>query len=99
MTRARHSPSQSVILARMAATRAELLTGNRATAPVSNSNRRSLLPPMQQGPLFLQTPYAGLIAAALIVATVLGPGHLVRVLVKRGLLPWITSTTRTVLNR
>ncbi|SAL45585.1 hypothetical protein AWB64_04815 [Caballeronia sordidicola] len=98
MTRA-ENPSQTEILARMAATRAELVAANHVTSLVGRPRRRLVPTDTPQGPVFLQTPYAGLIAAGLIVGTVLGPGQLVRTAARRGLVPWIVSTVKGLLTR
>ncbi len=99
MTRAEQNPSQREILARMAATRAELVASNHVTSLVGKPRRQVLPTDIQQGPVFLQTPYAGLIAAGLIVGTVLGPGQLVRAAARRGLVPWIVGTVQGLLSR
>ena len=99
MTHAQINSGQAAILARMSETRAELLAANHATTQVSKAPRRSLPTTTKQGPLCLQTPYAGLIAAALVAGTVLGPAYVVHVAVRRGLLPGLAGTTRTLLNR
>lgn len=99
MTRAEHDTAQREILARMAATRAELVASNHVTSLVGRPRRQVVPIDIQQGPVFLQTPYAGLISAGLIVGTVLGPGQLVRTAARRGLLPWIASTVKGLLTR
>lgn len=71
MNRRDPKSSPAVILSRMAATRAQLLASNHATSLASIPRHASRLPAAQGGPIFLQTPYAGLIAAALVVSVVL----------------------------
>ncbi|SAL55927.1 hypothetical protein AWB64_06196 [Caballeronia sordidicola] len=99
MTRAEHDTAQREILARMAATRAELVAANHVTLLVGRPRRQVVPTDIPQGPVFLQTPYAGLIAAGLIVGTVLGPGQLVRTAARRGLVPWILGTVQGLLSR
>lgn len=88
--------SQATLLARMAATRAELVAANHVSALVASARRGIRAPVIQTGPIFLQTPYAGLIAAALVVSVILGPTHLVKIAARRGLTPWIARTLRTL---
>jgi len=99
MTGNRSNLSQAAILARMAATRAELLAANHVTALVARARRGTSSVNVQQGPIFLQTPYAGLIAAALVASALLGPRQLVRAAARQGLLPWMVSSTKAILNR
>ncbi len=91
--------SQVTLLARMAATRAELIAANHLNTLIANSRRSVQAPAIQEGPLFLQSPYVGLIAAALVVSAVLGPAHLVRTAARRGLTSWIASTARSLVGR
>jgi hypothetical protein len=93
------NPSQATILARMAATRAELIAANHVNTLIASSRRSVRAPAIQEGPLFLQSPYAGLIAAALVVSAVVGPAHLIRTAARRGLTPWIASTARSLIGR
>ena len=93
------NPSQAPILARMAATRAELIAANHVNALVAGARRGVQSPMVQEGPLILQSPYAGLIAAALVVSVILGPTHLITTAARRGLTPWIISTFRKLSGR
>jgi hypothetical protein len=90
------NPSQTTILARMAATRAELIAANHVNTLVTDAQQGIRSSVVEEGPLFLRSPYAGLIAGTLIVGTILGPAHLVRTAALRGLTPWITRTIRSV---
>ncbi|WP_250494999.1 hypothetical protein [Caballeronia sp. GAWG1-1] len=91
--------SQATILARMSATRAELIAANHVNTLIASSRLGVRAPVIQEGPLFLQSPYAGLIAGALIATTILGPAQLVRIVALRGLTPWITRTIRSLAGR
>lgn len=93
------NPSQSTLLARMAATRAELVAANHVNALVAGARRGVRSPVAQEGPLFLQSPYAALISAALVVSVILGPRHLIKTVARRGLTPWIISTFRKLSDR
>ena len=94
-----NTTSQATILARMAATRAELLAANHVNTSIADARRGTHSSVFQEGPLFLQSPYAGLIAGALIAGTILGPAHLVKTAALRGLTPWITRTIRSLVGR
>ncbi len=93
------NPSQATILARMAATRAELLAANHVNALVAGARRGVRYPVARDGPLFLQSPYAGLISAALVGSVILGPMHLIKTVARRGLTPWIISAFRKLSDR
>jgi hypothetical protein len=99
MSQRESTPSHAAILARMAATRAELIAANHVSSMVSDARRGSLPSTAKEGPLILQSPYAGLIAASLVVSVILGPMHLVRLAARRGLAPWIAYTARSLLRR
>lgn len=86
--------SQTQILARMAATRAELIADAHASSMIATARRGTQSSEFQRGPIILQSPYAGLIAAALVVSVILGPAHLIKTAARRGLTPWIISTFR-----
>jgi hypothetical protein len=87
--------SRKAIIARMAATRAELKASNHVALVKSQTKRRSpQAGRTQTGPILLQSPFAELIAGTLILSVILGPRYLVRLAVGRVLTPWVTNSVR-----
>ena len=91
--------AQRSILARMAATRAELVATSHVSSVVSKSTAVARNRSPQKGPIFLQSPYAGLLAALLVGTAVLGPRRTIGTAVRMGLMPWITSSIRNLAGR
>nr|WP_132458508.1 hypothetical protein [Paraburkholderia sp. BL8N3] len=86
----RHVDAQSVVLTRMAETRAEFLATSKELAP-ARASRVSRVADV--GPWLLRTPNAALFAALLVGLVVLGPKRAIRTALQAGLSTW---TTRTV---
>ncbi|KDR37599.1 hypothetical protein BG61_11500 [Caballeronia glathei] len=87
----RHVDAQSVVLTRMAETRAEFLATSKELAP-TRAPRVSRVA-ADVGPWLLRTPNAALFAALLVGLVVLGPKPAIRTALQAGLSTW---TTRTV---
>jgi hypothetical protein len=91
--------SQQTVLARMAATRAELIAANHVSSSIAEARRGVRPRPAQQGPVILQSPYAQLISVVLVATVVLGPKHVVRSVFGRILTPWMTYSLRSMFRR
>jgi hypothetical protein len=88
---------RALILARMAATRAELVAGGHVSRHVLGSRQPQASASIDAGPIFLQSPYAQLLAAFLVVSTILGPRHTAVTALRAALIPWMTRTIRATL--
>lgn len=91
--------AQRSILARMAATRAELVATSHVSGVVSNSTSAARNRSPREGPVFLQSPYAGLLAGLLVGVVVLGPRRTIGTAVRIGLMPWITYSIKNLSRR
>jgi hypothetical protein len=91
--------AQRSILARMAATRAELVATSHVSTVVSRSTSVARNRSIQQAPIFLQSPYAGVLAGLLVGSVILGPRHIIGTAVRVGLMPWITYTIKNLSRR
>jgi hypothetical protein len=92
-----HNASEATILARMAATRAELVAANHVNSVVASARRGvGSHQAFQRGPIFLQSPYAALIAGGLVISVILGPKYVARTAARRALTSWMTSTFRSI---
>jgi hypothetical protein len=88
---------RSLILARMAATRAELIAGAHVSRHVRGARQSQVFASDDSGPIFLRSPYAELIAALLVVSTILGPRYMATTALRAALIPWVTRTIRAAL--
>jgi hypothetical protein len=88
----KHVDAQALVLARMAASREELIVARRALGPVPVVRRpRS---PSNVGPWLLRTPNAALFAMLLVGVVVLGPRRALHTALQAGLTTWTTRTAR-----
>jgi len=87
----RYADAQSIVLARMAETRAEFLATSKELAPARTPRGSRVATDV--GAWLLRTPNAALIAALLVGLVVLGPKRAIRTALQAGLSTW---TTRTV---
>ncbi|EKS69997.1 MULTISPECIES: hypothetical protein [Caballeronia] len=83
----KHAEAQSVVLARMAESRAELIAAHMADEPmrIARAPRRALPASARPAPWFLRTPNAELIALALVGVAILGLRRTVQTAVGAGL--------------
>ena len=89
----KHAVDQEIILARMAESRAELMTAYAANEPVRIRRVPRAQPPANAVPWFLKTPNAELIALAIVGVAILGLRRTVQTAVGAGL---SASTHRVV---
>jgi len=87
----KHVDAQSIVLARMAETRAEFLATSKEFVPARTPRASRVAADV--GPWLLRTPNAALFAAVLVGLVVLGPKRAIRTALQAGLSTW---TTRTV---
>jgi hypothetical protein len=95
-----HESSRKAIIARMAATRAELKASNHVVLVKSKiTTPPSMAARAQAGPLFLQSPFAEILAGSMVLSVIFGPSFLVRLAVGQVLTPWVTNSVRNLLSR
>jgi hypothetical protein len=86
--------AQAAVLARMAATRAELLSASRRSKIGAEENRIARPVSRDAGPVILRTPYAALLAVLLVGSVIIGPRQILVTSFRAGLTAWITRTVR-----
>jgi hypothetical protein len=79
--------SRSLMLARMATTRAQLIAGEHVSRHVLGARQTQASASGDSGPIFLRSPYAELIAALLVVSTILGPRYMATTALRAALIP------------
>jgi hypothetical protein len=89
-----HKEAQGVVLARMAATRAELVSASQLSKIGAGANRTAFSP--DAGPMFLRTPNAALLAIVLVGSVIIGPRQILVTSFRAGLTAWITRTVRAL---
>ena len=89
-----HKEAQGVVLARMAATRAELVSASQLSKIGAGANRTAFSP--DSGPVFLRTPNAALLAIVLVGSVIIGPRQILVTSFRAGLTAWITRTVRAL---
>jgi hypothetical protein len=91
-----HKEAQAVVLARMAATRAELVSASQLLKIAAGANRtaRHILP--DAGPVFLRTPNAALLTIVLVSSVIIGPRQILVTSFRAYLTAWITRTVRAL---
>ena len=95
----KHEEAQTPVLARMAATRAELVSTSQLAKSAVGENRTARQISPNVGPIFLRTPNAALLALMLVGAVVIGPRQiLVASTFRAGLTAWITKTAQAFVN-
>ncbi|SAL66614.1 hypothetical protein AWB69_07544 [Caballeronia udeis] len=91
--------AQAAVLARMAATRAELSSASRLSKVGAGENRIAGPVSRDAGPVLLRTPNAALIALFLVGSVILGPRQILVTSFRAGLAAWITRTVRDLAGR
>jgi hypothetical protein len=91
--------AQATVLARMAATRAELSSANRLSNRGAGENRIARPVSPDAGPAILRTPNAALVAVLLVGFVILGPRQIMVTSFRAGLTAWITRTVRDLAGR
>jgi hypothetical protein len=91
-----HKEAESVVLARMAATRSELVATSLLSNSGAGSKRTARHVSMDAGPVFLRTPNAALLAIVLVGLVIIGPRQVLVISFRAGLTAWITKTVRAL---
>jgi hypothetical protein len=91
-----HKEAQAVVLARMAATRAELVSTRQLPDIGTGPKRTARYVAMDAGPVFLRTPNAALLAIVLVGSVIIGPRQVLVISFRAGLTAWITRTVRAL---
>ena len=94
----KHKEAQTAALARMAATRAELVSTSQLAKNAAGANRTARQISPNVGTIFLRTPNAALLALMLVGAVVIGPRQILVSSLRAGLTAWITKTARAFVN-
>jgi hypothetical protein len=94
-----HKVAQAVVLARMAATRAELVSTRQLSDIAARPKPTARRVAMDAGPVFLRTPNAALLAIALVGSVIIGPRQVLVISFRAGLTAWITRTVRVLAGR
>jgi hypothetical protein len=94
-----HKETQVVVLARMAATRAALVSTSQLPDIGTGLARTARHPSIDAGPVLLRTPNAALFALVLVGLVVIGPRQILVLSFRAGLTAWITKTVRTFTGR
>ena len=94
-----HEATQAVVLARMAATRAKLVSTNRLLKIGAGPNRTATPVSTDAGPVFLRTPNAALIATVLVGSVIIGPRQVLVTSFRAGLTAWIARAVRELAGR
>ncbi|HEY3597155.1 MAG TPA: hypothetical protein VGL08_06550 [Paraburkholderia sp.] len=90
--------SRALLLARMSASRADLLA-TRAAARLADAHRKPAFAPANLPALVATAPHVTLLAAILVGALILGPRRMASVVVRNGLAAWIAKTVRRLAGR
>jgi hypothetical protein len=88
--------AQAVVLARMAATRAELASTRQLSKLPGGARPATDCVSRTAGPVFLRSPTAALLAVMLVGSIVIGPRKIVTTFFRAGLTAWITRTVRAL---
>jgi hypothetical protein len=91
-----HKEAQEAVLARMAATRAELVSASQLSKIGASANRTARRVSPDAGPVFLRTPNAALLAIVLVGSVVIGPRQILVTSFRAWLTAWITRTVRAL---
>jgi hypothetical protein len=91
--------AQAAVLARVAATRAELLSASRLSKVGAGENRIAGPVSRDAGPVLLRTPNAALLALFLVGSVILGPRQILVTSFRAGLAARITRTVRDLADR
>jgi len=91
-----HKEAEAIVLARMAATRAELVSTSQLLDSGTGPKRTARHVAMDAGPVFLRTPNAALLAVVLVGLVIIGPRQVLVISFRAGLTAWITRTVRAL---
>ena len=91
-----HKEAQAPVLARMAATRAELVSASQISRIGVGADRKTKHVSPEIGPIFLRTPNAALLAILLVGSVMIGPRQILVTVFRAGLTAWITRTVRAL---
>ena len=91
-----HKETQTVVLARMAATRAELVASSQHSKISAARTQTAGSASADAGPVFLRTPNAALIALVLVGSVIIGPRQILVISLRAGLTAWITRMARAI---
>jgi hypothetical protein len=91
-----HKEAQATVLARMAATRAELVSASQLAKIGAGPSRKERHASPDAGPVFLRTPNAALLAIVLVGSIIIGPRQILVISFRAGLTAWITRTMRAL---
>jgi hypothetical protein len=94
-----HKATQAVVLARMAATRAELVSNSQLLKIGPGPNRTATRVSTHAGPVFLRTPNAALLATVLVGLVIVGPRQILVTSFRAGLTAWIARAVRDFAGR
>jgi hypothetical protein len=98
MTSRSHLETQAVVLERMALSRADLLTAQRAARLEDAGQKRSLVPARLPA-LIATAPNVTLLVAVFLGSLIIGPKKIASVVVRNGLMGWIAKTVRRLAGR
>ncbi|MEA3088664.1 MAG: hypothetical protein QOJ04_6 [Caballeronia sp.] len=88
--------AHATVLARMAATRAELLSASPLSKIGAGENRIAGPVSRDAGPVLLRTPNAALLVLFLVGSVIIGPRQILVISFRAGLTAWITRTVRAL---
>jgi hypothetical protein len=91
-----HEEAQAVVLARMAATRAELVSTSQLSKIGAGVNRTAPHASPDAGPVFLRTPNAALLAIVMVGSVIIGPRQILVISFRAVVTAWITRTVRAI---
>jgi hypothetical protein len=91
-----HKEAEAVVLARMAATRAELVSASQLSTIGAGPKTAARRVSTDTGPLILRTPNAALLAIVLVGLVIIGPRQILTISFRAGLTAWITRTVHAL---
>lgn len=91
-----YSDVQAVVLARMAATRAELVSASQLSKLPARSSPAIEHASRTGDPVFLSSPIAALLAVMLVGSVVIGPRRILSAFFRAGLTAWVTKTVHAL---
>ncbi len=90
--------SRAALLARMAASRAQLIATQEAVQ-LADAQRKTTFAPARLPALLATAPHVTLLAAIVDGSLILGPRRIASVVVRNGLAAWIAKTVRRLAGR
>jgi hypothetical protein len=91
-----YSDAQAVVLARMAATRAELIAASQLSKIPAGARATAEHASRTGDPVFLSSPIAALLAVMLVGSVVIGPRRILSAFFRAGLTAWVTKTVHAL---